>query len=69
MINPIKVSGLGASLPGNQLTVQLKDQSGGVLTQQVAPLDAQGNWSTQLQVNVGCRNSCDDLCLRDQPSG
>ena len=47
-----KVAGLGASLPGNQLTVQLKDQSGGVLAQQVAPLDAQGNWSTQLQVNV-----------------
>lgn len=48
----LKVAGLGASLPGNQLTVQLKDQSGGVLAQQVAPLDAQGNWSTQLQVNV-----------------
>jgi heat shock protein HslJ len=49
---PIKVSGLGASLPGNQLTVQLKDQNGGVLNQQVTSLDAQGNWSTQLQVNV-----------------
>ncbi len=48
---PIKVSGLGASLPGNQLTVQIKDQSGSVLNQQVTPLDAQGNWTTMLQVN------------------
>jgi len=49
---PVKVAGLGATLPGNQLTVQLKDQNGGVLAQQVAPLDAQGNWSTLLQVNA-----------------
>ncbi len=49
---PVKVAGLGATLPGNQLTVQLKDQNGGVLAQQVAPLDAQGNWSALLQVNA-----------------
>jgi heat shock protein HslJ len=49
---PVKVAGVGASLPGSQLTVQLKDQSGGVLAQQVAALDAQGSWSTQLQVNA-----------------
>jgi heat shock protein HslJ len=50
--NPIRVSGKAGSLPGNQVMVQLQDQFGNVLTQQPGPLDAQGNWFTQLQVNV-----------------
>jgi heat shock protein HslJ len=49
---PIKVSGKAASLPENQVIVQIKDSNGNLLAQQPGPLDAQGNWSTLLQVNV-----------------
>lgn len=49
---PIRVSGLAASLPENQVMVQVKDQFGNLLAQQPGPLDASGNWTAQLQLSA-----------------
>ena len=49
---PIKVAGTSGALPGNQVFLQLKDQNSNLLAQSSAPLDAQGNWTTQLEANV-----------------
>jgi heat shock protein HslJ len=49
---PFRVSGLAASLPENQVMVQVKDQNGNLLAQQPGPLDASGNWTAQLQVSA-----------------
>ena len=65
---PIKVTGLGASLPGNLLTIQLKDQNGNVLNTQSAPLDGQGNWSTMLQVNVAAGTPATIIAFSTNPS-
>ena len=65
---PIKVTGLGASLPGNLLTIQLKDQNGNVLNTQSAPLDGQGNWSTMLQVNAAAGTPATIIAFSTNPS-
>jgi len=57
--NPVKVSGLGGSLPEGNVVVQAIDRNGNVLTQQPTTIDApdagtggQGPWSVQLDIDT-----------------
>lgn len=65
---PIRVSGKAATLPENQVSVQLKDQNGNVLAQQSAPLDGQGNWTTQIQVNAAPGTSATIYAFATNPA-